>query len=89
MKNDLSSALFGGTKKALLTLLLTHEDETFYLRQITRELKAGSGVVQRELALLVGAGILERRPKGRQFFYQADRLSPVFKELRSILVKIK
>ena len=70
-----------------MTLLLTRSNEEFYLRQITTEAKIGSGATQRELANLVGSGIVERREKGKKTFYQANSKSPVFKELRSLLTK--
>ena len=80
MKEDISSALFGKTRRAILTLLLTRPHEEFYLRQITAEAKTGSGATQRELATLVGSGIIERRAKGKKIFYQANLKSPVFSE---------
>ena len=87
MKENLSSALFGKTRRALLTLLLTRSNEEFYLRQITAEAKTGSGATQRELETLASAGIIERREKGKKIFYQANNKSSVFKELRSLLTK--
>ena len=45
------------------------------------------GATQRELATLAGAGIIERREKGKKIFYQANNKSPIFKELRSLLTK--
>ena len=70
-----------------MTLLLTRSNEEFYLRQITTEARTGSGATQRELATLVGSGIIERREKGKKIFYQANYKSPVFKDLRSLLTK--
>lgn len=70
-----------------MTLLLTRSNEEFYLRQITAEAKTGSGATQRELATLVGSGIIDRREKGKKVFYQANRKSPIFKELGSLLTK--
>ena len=45
------------------------------------------GATQRELATLAGAGIIERREKGKKIFYQANNKSPIFKELCSLLTK--
>ena len=87
MKNDISSALFGKTRRALLTLFLTRSDQEFYLRQIAAEAHTGLGAVQRELSVLVKSGIVERKQKGNKIFYQANSKSPVFKELRSLLTK--
>lgn len=87
MKEDLSSVLFGKTRRALLVLLLTRSGEEFYLRQIVTEARTGLGATQRELVTLVGSGIVERREKGKKIFYQANNKSPIFKELRSLLTK--
>lgn len=48
---------------------------------------SGSGSVQRELARLVGAGIVTVRRVGNQKHYQANPESPIFAELRGIAVK--
>lgn len=47
----------------------------------------GQGAVQRELAQLVRAGLVTRTRKGNQVYYQANRKSPVFAEVRSLMVK--
>ena len=87
MKEDLSLTLFGKTRRAVLTLLLTRPEEEFYLRQIVLEAGTGLGATQRELMTLVGSGIIERREKGKKVFYQANKKSPIFKELGSLLTK--
>lgn len=48
---------------------------------------SGSGAVQRELARLEAAGLLTTHRVGNQKHYQANALSPIFSELRSIIVK--
>ncbi|MBI4430788.1 MAG: nucleotidyltransferase domain-containing protein [Candidatus Omnitrophica bacterium] len=83
----MTSALFGKTKRAVLALLLTHPEESFYLRQIVRSAGLGQGAVQRELQHLTEAGLLLRRRQGHQVFYQANRDSPIFKELKTLVVK--
>lgn len=87
MNERLSSTLFGKTRRALLALLLTRSDEEFYLRQMVKEAQTSLGATQRELAILVSSGIIERREKGKKIFYQANKKSPIFKELRSLLTK--
>jgi predicted nucleotidyltransferase len=84
---DLSSALFGKTKRAILALLFSRPDESFYLRQIVRLVAAGQGGVQRELQRLADAGIVTRVVRGRTAFYQANRECPVFLELHGLVSK--
>lgn len=87
-ENDiLSAALFGKTRRAVLSLLYSHPDEAFYLRQLVRAAGVGSGAVQREVRRLYEAGIIRRMVRGRQVYYQANSECPVFVELRGLIVK--
>jgi predicted nucleotidyltransferase len=79
--------LFGQTRTAILSLLYGHADESFYLRQLVRETGAGNGAVQREVKQLSDAGLIVRKTVGNLVFYQANRKSPVFSELRGLLLK--
>lgn len=87
LSDQLTSVLFGKTRRAILALLLTNPQESFYLRQIVRSGGLGQGAVQRELQHLTEAGLLLRRRQGHQVFYQANQESPVFKELKILVVK--
>jgi predicted nucleotidyltransferase len=82
-----SSVLFGKTRKAILALLFTHTDESFYLRRIVRLTGTGLGPAQRELNLLTEAGILSRTRDGNQVYFKANERNPIFNELKSIVVK--
>lgn len=79
--------LLGKTRGAVLALLLGQPDEEYHVRQVVRLTSAGLGPVQRELKLLASIGILERREVGRQVFYKANPNSPVFGELRGLVLK--
>ncbi|MCX5733675.1 MAG: nucleotidyltransferase domain-containing protein [candidate division NC10 bacterium] len=84
---DISSALFGKTRRNVLALFFAAPDTAFYLRQIVREAGGGVGAIQRELQHLAAVGILERTVQGRQVFYQVNRATPVFAELQGLLLK--
>lgn len=84
---DPATTLFSKTRRAVLSLLYTHADEAFYLRQMVRASGAGLGPVQRELKQLTDAGIVRRTVRGRQVYYQANPDSPIFKELKSLITK--
>jgi len=83
----LGATLFGKTRRAVLALLYSHPDESFYLRQIARVTGAGMGSLQRELKQLSEAGIIRRSEIGRQAFFTANSKSPVFLELRNLIIK--
>ncbi|MCX6100522.1 MAG: nucleotidyltransferase domain-containing protein, partial [Candidatus Bipolaricaulota bacterium] len=58
-----------------------------YLSEIVRAVGAGNGAVQRELARLTAAGLLRRTTRGKQVYFQANPDSPVFAEVRGLIVK--
>jgi predicted nucleotidyltransferase len=84
---SIGATLWGKTRGAVLGLLLGRPDQEFHVRQIARLSGATLGPVQRELKLLGRVGILKRRDVGRQVFYSADPDSPVFEELRLLVLK--
>jgi predicted nucleotidyltransferase len=84
----LSDVLFGKARGAILALLYGHSDESFYYRQITRQLHGvSSGTIQRELDKLSQLGLINRSAVGKQVFYKANRSHPVFAELRTLVEK--
>ncbi len=87
VNDNMSLILFGKTRRAILSQIYGHADETFYLRQLARMAEAGMGAVQRELKTLTGAGILTRTAKGKQVYYQANPQCPVFAELKGLILK--
>ena len=85
--DNLSSTLFGRVRLALLALLYSRADESFYLRQLVRMTAMGHGAVQRELKNLTDAGIIIRSRQGRMVYYRANRDCPVFDELQRLMGK--
>lgn len=83
----IASALFGRTRYSVLSLLFINYEDSFYVREIIEALGLGRGAVQRELARLHQAGLIIRSKRGNQVLYQANRDSPVFGEIRSLMVK--
>lgn len=87
INNKLSEILFGRTRQAVLSLLYGHADESFYLREIVRFAGGGMGAVQRQVHALMDAGLIKRVQKGRQIYYQANTQSPIFNEIKTIILK--
>jgi len=84
----LADMLFGKARGAILALLYGHSDQSFYYRQLTRQLESVSaGTLQRELDTLSHLGLIDRSTVGKQVFYQANRKHPVFPELRALVAK--
>jgi uncharacterized protein len=84
---SLGDLLFGQTRGRILTLLYGKPDQTFFVRQIAREIGTSVGSVQRELETLSEVGLLNRTTIGRQVFYQANSHHPAFADVRSLIAK--
>jgi uncharacterized protein len=83
-------SLFGRTRTTILSLLYGHPDETYYVRQLVRETRAGNGAIQRELRQLSDAGLIVRKIVGRQVFYHANlKTAGVRDVLRDALAPLK
>jgi predicted nucleotidyltransferase len=85
--NGLADFLFGRTRGAILALLYGHADQSFYTRQIAREVDASVGAVQRELENLSKVGLIVRSSVGSQVFYEANREAPIFREMQALVSK--
>jgi predicted nucleotidyltransferase len=84
---DVSSVLFGQTRRRVLGLLFGHPERSFYLREVVRLTGSALGAVQRELERLWRSGLLTRSVQGRQVYFQANQDAAVFPELQALLVK--
>ena len=86
--NKIADILFGKTRGEILGLLYGRPDEAFYFQQIRRQIAAaGVGAVQREMQMLLEAGLIQRSEVGNQVFFRANRDNPIFPELRAIVAK--
>ena len=87
MADRVAEALFGKTRRNVLSLLFGRSDEQFYMRQIARMTGVSTASVQHELARLTEAELVIRSPDGKQVYYRANTVSPVFSEIRSLMEK--
>lgn len=83
----IADALFSRTQQRVLGLLFGTPDRSFFAREIFDHAGAGRGTVQRELERLLASGLITVRQVGNQKHYQANAASPVFGELRSLMLK--
>jgi predicted nucleotidyltransferase len=86
-ETGLSNAIFSRVQQRVLSLLFGHPDRSFYTSEIIRSVRSGTGAVERELARLEGSGLVATKRIGNQKHYQANRSSPIFEELRGIVLK--
>ena len=85
--SSLGTLLFGKTRLAILSLLLPEPTRRLHLREIIRLAGVGQGSVQRDLTKLVQAGVLNKAREGNLTCYEANRMCPVFTELRGLVEK--
>ena len=83
----IADALFSRTQQRVLGILFGEPERSFFANEIFQRAGTGRGTVQRELERLLASGLVTVRQIGNQKHYQANAASPVFHELRSILIK--
>jgi predicted nucleotidyltransferase len=83
----LSSTLFGKTRRALLAKLFVEPDRDFRLREISRLTSISPGSVQHELKQLLHADLVVQKREHGLVTYRANKASPIYDELRSIVEK--
>jgi predicted nucleotidyltransferase len=83
----LANALFSKVQQRVLGVLFGSPGRSFYANEIIALAASGTGAVQRELTKLAEAGLVTVRRQGNQKHYQANSFSPVYDELRGIVLK--
>jgi predicted nucleotidyltransferase len=87
IKHSLSNALFSKVRQCVLALIYGQPDRSFHTNEIIRLTHSGTGAVQRELEKLTAVGLITVRSIGNQKHYSANCSSPLFTELRCIVLK--
>lgn len=82
-----SDVLFTKVQQRVMALLFGQPDRSFYGNEIVRTAGVGVGAAVRELDKLAVAGLVNVSRIGNQKHYQANPASPIFDELRSIILK--
>ena len=68
-------------------LLFGNPERSFYANELFRLAGSGTGAGVRELAKLSASGLITVNKIGNQKHYQANRVTPIFEELRGIVLK--
>lgn len=81
-------SLFSSSVRAdVLSLLLNSPDEKFYVREIAKLLRKNPSGVKRELDNLEQMGIVFSEKVANLKYFQADKNSPLFSELKDLIAK--
>lgn len=83
----LLDALLPKTRQGILAAVFLRPEKAWYISELARRMKVPPSSLQRELRDLTRAGILKMYRQGRMVYYQADSQSPLFPELRGLLLK--
>jgi predicted nucleotidyltransferase len=86
-RKSLADALFTTTQQRVMRVLFGQPERSFYASELIRDAGTGSGAAQRELAKLEGSGLIVGRRIGHQKHYQTNAASPLYSELRNIVLK--
>lgn len=87
MRKSILDALFPKTRQAILSTLLLHPDKWWYMSDLAKNIGVRVSSLQRELASLYDADLIESRKEGNRVYYRAQKMNPVFKELQELLLK--
>jgi len=80
-------ALLPKTRQGILAATLVQPKKAWYVSELARRLGVPSSSLQRELQDLTDASILKTHRQGRMAYYQANVDSPLFSDLRGLLLK--
>lgn len=84
---SLIDALFSKVRQRILAIFFGRPSARLQLSQVIALANSGRGAVQRELENLVSAGLLHRHIVDGRKLYAVNRESPVFEELRGLILK--
>jgi len=83
----LANVLFTAVQQRVLGLLFGQPERHFQSAELIRLAGAGTGATHRLLKRLAESGLVRMSTEGRQKYYQANPMSPVFEELVGLIRK--
>ena len=84
---SVADALFTKAQQRVLGVLFGNPGRSFFANEVIALAGTGTGAVQRELTRLAASGLVTAKRVGNQKHYQANAASPVFDELRGLVIK--
>lgn len=80
-------ALFPKARRDILAATYGQPERWWYLSELAQQFNTTPSSLQRELQSLVSSGILRQRRDCRRIYFQAESASPIFGELKGIILK--
>jgi predicted nucleotidyltransferase len=87
VRSGIADALFSKVQQRVLGLLYGQPRRSYQSAELIRLAGGGTGGAHRVLTRLARAGLVTVTQRGNQKHYQANRESPVFGELRDLILK--
>lgn len=75
------------TREKILRLFFSDVEKKYYLRELERILDLPVGNIRRELLRLEKSGLFKKDKRGNLIYYSVNKLSPIYKEVKSIISK--
>src|SRR5687768_7403794 len=86
-KPSLIDALFPAVRQDVLAATMMHPDRWWYLSDLAAHLGRSPSSLQREVAQLTAAGILETRQEANRIYYRPNAECPLLPELTGLIAK--
>ena len=83
----LSEILSSRSRAAVFTLLFSGSGKELHLREIQRRSKLNDSTLRQELKKLVRLDLVKGRRDSNRIYYRANRDSPLFPEIRNLVIK--
>ncbi len=83
----LTDFMVSRVRAKLIKIFLSHPQEMYYVRELTRASKEEINAVRRELARMDEKGMVKSEKRGNRLYYQFRETYPFFPELLAIVAK--
>lgn len=87
MPSAVAEALFSKVQRRVLALFFGQPERSFQGAELVRLADSGVGAVYRQIRRLLACELITTEPMGQRELYRANENSPVFEELRSLILK--
>ncbi len=85
--NSLKDFMISKVRVKMVELFFNNQNEMYYVREITREVKEEINAVRRELDRMLAAGILKSEQRGNRLYYSLNTKYLFFQELQQMVAK--
>lgn len=85
--NSLKDFMISKVRVKMMKLFFMNQEEMYYVREITREIKEEINAVRRELDRMTASGVLKSEQRGNRLYYYLNKNYLFFQELQQMVAK--